>query len=443
MRFLRRRFAFLDWLSPGLHLKRWLLLVLLGMAIMALGLAYILRQAYVEGDYPGSFYYLTLQFLPRLARALLFVTVSLSLVIFGMIKLNETILRILLGSRRPNEKGFVSTIYSHYTLRRGPRVVAIGGGTGLSWLLQGLKKHTSNLTAVVTVADDGGSTGRLRREMGVLAPGDLRKCISSMAATEGLMSQLFEYRFPAGSGLEGHSFGNLFIVAMAGVTGNMEEALKETSKVLAVTGQILPSTLEDVNLYARTHDQELVYGEHNITERGGGIRDVHIDPADAQAYPEAVEAIHDADLIVAGPGSLFTSIIPNFLVPDLRRAFIQSRATKIYVCNVATQHGETDAFSVTEHYDALERHIGHTPAFDYVLANSNIRDQLPPEARSEPVRPPTSRIKGVKVALRDVVSEENRYRHDSHKLAAAVLRLYDEGVGREERSEAPELVLAP
>ena len=412
------------------------------MAIMGLGLAYLLRQAYLEADFPGITYELTLQFLPRVVRGLLFMAVAIGMVIFGLIKLNEQLLRVLVGNRRPDDRSFMSTIYSHYTLRRGPRVVAIGGGTGLSWLLQGLKKHTSNLTAVVTVADDGGSTGRLREEMGVLAPGDLRKCISSMAETEGLMSKLFEYRFPAGSGLEGHSFGNLFIVAMAGVTGNMEQALKETSKVLAVTGEILPSTLEDVHLYARTHDQEVVYGEHNITERGGKIRDVHIDPPDAAAYPEAVEAILGAELIIAGPGSLFTSIIPNFLVPDIRNAFLQSKAAKVYVCNVATQHGETDDYDVGQHYAALERHIGKSPAFDVILANSNIGGTLPPGARSSPVDPAVEKPDGVKLALADVVSEENRYRHDSVKLAAAVLRLYDDGVGRDEVSETPELALA-
>lgn len=422
-------------------LKRWALLVLLGMAIMGLGIAYLLRQAYLEADFPGFFYYLTLQFIPRVVRGLLFMGLALGMVAFGILKMNETLLRVLVGSRRPEDKSFMSAIYSHYTLRRGPRVVAIGGGTGLSWLLQGMKKYTSNLTAVVTVADDGGSTGRLRREMGVLAPGDLRKCISAMAETEGLMSQLFEYRFAAGTGLEGHSFGNLFIVAMAEVTGNMEQALKETSKVLAVTGDIMPSTLEDVNLYARTHDQETVYGEHNITERGAAIRDVHIDPADVQAYPEAVEAILRADLIIAGPGSLYTSVIPNFLVQDLRRAFIQSRAVKVYVCNVATQHGETDAYGVLEHYEALERHIGDSPAFDFVLANSNVGGPLPEEAHSQPVRPPNESRHGVRIIARDVVSEENRYRHDSAKLAAAVLRLYDEGADREEQ-EAPQLALA-
>jgi uncharacterized cofD-like protein len=426
---MRRRLSILDWLAPGLHIKRWLFLVLLGVAIMGLGIAYLLREAYDVGEFPGFSYYVTLQFFPRFVRGLLFMLVALLMVAVGLYKLNETLLKVLVPARTGEDRSFVSAIYSHYSLRRGPRIVAIGGGTGLSWLLQGLKRHTSNLTAVVTVADDGGSSGRLRKEMGILSPGDLRKCISAMAESEGLLGRLFEYRFPQGSGLEGHSFGNLFIVAMAGVTGNMEQALKETSKVLAVTGEILPSTLEDVNLYARTVDQETVYGEHNITERGSAIRDVHIDPPDVAAYPDAVEAILAADIIVAGPGSLFTSILPNFLVPDIRKAFLASRAEKIYVCNVATQHGETDGYSVTDHYEALERHIGQTPAFDFILANSNVAGPLPSEWHSQPVALPERTPKGVRVVTRDVVSDANRYRHDSTKLAAALLRLYDEGAG--------------
>jgi uncharacterized cofD-like protein len=221
----------------------------------------------------------------------------------------------------------------------------------------------------------------------------------------------------------------------------MEQALKETSKVLAVTGDILPSTLEDVALYARTHDQEMVYGEHNITERGAAIRDVHLDPPDVEGYTDAVEAILRADLIVAGPGSLYTSIIPNFLVADIRRAFVQSAAVKVYVCNVATQHGETDGYGVADHYTALERHIGNSPAFDRILANSNIHGPLPPESHSQPVKAAKGLSGQPPVVLEDVVSHENRYRHDSEKLAAALLRIYDEGAGQPAPAHNLEAVL--
>src|SRR6266581_3274740 len=219
--------------------------------------------------------------------------------------------------------------------------VAIGGRTGLSMLLSGLKEHSSNLTAIVTVADDGGSSGRLRREMGVLPPGDLRNCIAALAEAEPLMRSLFQYRFSEGSGLEGHSFGNLFIVAMSGVTGNFEEAIRATSRVLNVRGQILPSTLANVSLTALTDTGERIHGESRITEAGRPLREIFIEPADARAYPEAIDALAEADMIVVGPGSLFTSILPNLLVDEIREAITASEALKVYVCNLLTQPGET------------------------------------------------------------------------------------------------------
>ena len=204
------------------------------------------------------------------------------------------------------------------------------------------------------MADDGGSSGRLRRELGILPPGDVRNCIAALADAEPLMTRLFQYRFSEGSGLEGHSFGNLFIVAMSGVTGNFEEAMRTTSRVLAVRGQILPSTLANVTLYARTEDEETIHGESNITERGAAIREVYLQPGNAQANPEAIRAILNADLIVVGPGSLFTSVLPNLLVDGIRQAIAVSSALKVYVCNVATQHGETDSFEVSDHFRVLE-----------------------------------------------------------------------------------------
>ena len=214
----------------------------------------------------------------------------------------------------------LQAIYNKRFLSRGPKIVAIGGGTGLSTLLRGLKDYTSNLTAIVTVADDGGRTGRLRQEFGVVAPGDIRQCIAALAEAEPLMSRLFQYRFTEGTGLEGHSFGNLFIVAMSEVTGNFETAIHEASRVLNVRGTILPSTLEDVTLSARTNEDELVHGEHNISERGTAIRDLYLNPPDAEAHPDAVRAILDADLVVIGPGSLYTSVLPNLLVEGIQKA---------------------------------------------------------------------------------------------------------------------------
>ncbi|MGE0600440.1 MAG: uridine diphosphate-N-acetylglucosamine-binding protein YvcK [Dehalococcoidia bacterium] len=420
----------LKWLYPGMHIKRWLMLLLFGVSLMGLGIAYVLKEAYLQTDLPGIFYYLTLQFMPRWGRGVLFMTLSLTTVGISVYKLNQS---LLFAFVRPDNRtdgrspGLAQTIYNKRFLQRGPRVVAIGGGTGLSTLLRGLKDYTSNLTAIVTVADDGGSTGRLRQEFGVVAPGDLRQCIAALAEAEPLMSKLFQYRFTEGTGLEGHSFGNLFIVAMAEVTGNFETAIHEASRVLNVRGSILPSTLEDVTLSARTHEDEMVHGEHNISERGARIRDLYLNPAQAEAHPDAVRAILDADLIVIGPGSLYTSVLPNLLVSGIQKALFQTSATKVFICNVATQHGETDNFSVGDHIETIERHTGKG-ILNAVLANNNIATELPEAWHSDPVPISNEELRafeGLRLVTADVVAEENRYRHDPEKLAASLMRLYD------------------
>jgi uncharacterized cofD-like protein len=434
------------WLYPGMHIKRWLVLLLFGISLMGLGIAYMFKEAYLNYPLPGAFYYVTLQFIPRWSRGLLFAGVSLTTVGVAVWKLNESLLYAFV--RPDRDLSMAQAIWNKRMLGRGPKVVAIGGGTGLSNLLRGLKGHTSRLTAIVTVADDGGSTGRLRQEFGVIAPGDLRQCISALAEAEPLMSRLFQYRFSEGTGLEGHSFGNLFIVAMSEVTGNFEAAIHETSRVLNVRGTILPSTLEDVTLSARTSEDEVVHGEHNITERGGQIREVYLNPPWADAHPDAVDAILDADLVVIGPGSLYTSVLPNLLVDGIRKALEQSTASKVFVCNVATQRGETDEFAVADHLKALEHHAGKG-LIDAVIANNNIAEELPEAWHSKPV--PMSRngtpgfLSGAQLIEADVVSEENRYRHDPEKLADTIIRFY---YGREtqklgparQRAEEPVLV---
>jgi uncharacterized cofD-like protein len=444
--------SFVKWFYLGMHIKRWLLLLLVGVAIMGLGFGYFLREIYFSYTFPSEAYYLTLQFLPRWVRGLIFVTVSAALILFAIWKLNKSLLSAFM--RPGQDESLVNIIYNHRYLRRGPKIVAIGGGTGLSTLLRGLKEYTGNLTAIVTVADDGGSSGRLRRELGLPAPGDVRNCIAALADAEPLMTRLFQYRFNEGAGLEGHSFGNLFIAAMTAVTGNFEEAVRETSRVLAVRGQILPSTLENVTLAAVTDDGEEIYGESQITERGGRIQRVFLHPEHVQANPDAIRAILHADVIVVGPGSLFTSVLPNLLVEGIRRAMEMSPAVKVYVCNVATQRGETDAFSVSDHYRALRQHI-QAPLFQYILANTNMPDgdALPDTWQSEPVRLDQAWVDGVAVIGADVVSEEHRYYHDPQKLAAALMRLYYQrreldqviakngGRGAQDRERAEALVL--
>ncbi len=422
MRALIKDPSFIKWFYFGMHIKRWLLLLLAGVAIMGLGFGYFLRYAYVQYTFPSYVYYMTLQFLPRWSRGALVVSASLGIISFSVWKLNSSLLSAFLKPER--NESIVDIIYNHRYLRRGPKIVVIGGGTGLSTLLRGLKEYTGNITAIVSIADDGGSSGRLQRELGVLPPGDIRKNIAALADAEPLMSRLFEYRFSEGEGLEGHSFGNLFIVAMTEVAGNFEEAVRETSRVLAVRGQILPATLSALTICARTDDGEIVRGESAITARGH-VKEIFLDPPTIQANPDAIRAILGADLIVCGPGSLLTSVMPNMLVEGIRRAIDVSPALKVYVCNVATQHGETDAYKVSDHVNTLRNHLKGSP-FDFVLANSNINAVLPVELQSEPVRVDTMSLDGVRVIKADVVAQENGYRHDSKKLADSLIRLYYE-----------------
>lgn len=316
---------------------------------------------------------------------------------------------------------------------QAPKTVAIGGGTGLSTLLRGLKRHTPHITAIVTVADDGGSSGRLRRELGVLPPGDFRNCIAALADDEALITQLFQYRFGQGQGLDGHCFGNLFITALAAVTGSFERAILEAGRVLTVQGQILPSTLEDVTLIADLqnssdghggpHGLTRVQGESAIPKAGQPIERVFLRPDRVRAFPGAVRAILEADLILAGPGSLFTSVVPNLLVQDIRRAVEVSTALKIYVCNVATQPGETDGFDVGEHARALQQHAG-IGLFPYVLANNRlIPDSEMPHLQPVPLG--CAQQAGYEVIERDVVDPAAPWRHDSYKLADEIMRFYN------------------
>jgi uncharacterized cofD-like protein len=307
-------------------------------------------------------------------------------------------------------------------------VVAIGGGTGLSTLLRGLKAHTPNITAIVTVADDGGSSGRLRRELGVPPPGDIRNCIAALADDEALITQLFQYRFGQAKDLDGHSLGNLFITALVAVTGSFERAIEEAGRVLAVQGRILPSTLEDVTLVADLSNGVpegliRIEGESAIPRAGQPIERVFLTPERVHAYPEAVRAILDADLVIAGPGSLFTSVLPNLLVPDIRRAVGASSALKIYVCNVATQPGETDSFDVAKHVGALQRHVGRG-LFPLVLVNDKLIPN-PEGLQWEPVALSHSDSDGsYRVTAADLVDPKSPWRHESEKLSKEIMSLY-------------------
>lgn len=410
----------LRWLVPGMGIKRWLLLLLVGATLVGLGAAYLLLDLYRTGVLPAGATVLTLQFIPLLGRAALFGGLGLVLMLFAIAGIQRALLAPFV---RPGQD-VAGAVSEHRRRGRGPKIVAIGGGTGLSTLLRGLKNHTANLTAIVTVADDGGSSGRLRQTLGVLPPGDFRNCIAALADDEALTTQLFQYRFGGDEGLGGHSFGNLFISAMAEVTGSFERALVESSRVLAIRGQVLPSTLSNVTLVGELALEgaavSRVEGESRIPLAAGAIQRVYLQPEDVPAYPAAIKALLEADLIVLGPGSLYTSLLPNLLVPDLAAAIAASRALKVYVANTATQPGETDGYSVLAHVQAIERHT-RPSLFPVVLANNRQQGQLLPRLEWVAVDPPVNGTR--QLVLADLADTERPWRHDAEKTAAALLNL--------------------
>jgi uncharacterized cofD-like protein len=411
--------GWVKWLRPGLHVKRWLALFVFGTVCTALGIAYLVINFYRTTAFPPEAYYITLQFIDQVWRGVLFLIVGTALAILAFWRLSRSLLSPFWTDG--HHVALADLLYRNRAQGQGPRIVAVGGGTGLSTLLRGLKQHRANITAVVTVADDGGSSGRLRRELGVLPPGDFRQCLAALADAEPLMQDLFEYRFAQGTGLDGHSFGNLFIVAMSGITGSFERGLRESSRVLAVRGQILPSTVENVTLWAELDDLTLVEGESQIPHGPAPIKKVYLRPADALAFPDAITAIADADLIVLGPGSLYTSIMPNLLVGGIADAVRRSRAPKVYVCNVASQPGETDGYNLTRHIDALQAHIGGG-LFENVLANDRFIP-MPEEwhVNAIEVDPAARQRPGLRIVTADLVDENRPTRHDPQKLAAVIM----------------------
>ncbi len=408
----------LRWLTPGLQIKRWLLLLMLSELVLVLGVGYALKEIYRSLTLPREFYYIPLQFWPYWARALIFGIVGVGLLVISYLKLTQSVLGPFLPGNSTGS--IVEMIHAFRVKGRGPRIVAIGGGTGLSSLLRGLKTYTSNLSAIVTVADDGGSSGRLRDEYRILPPGDFRQCLVALADAEPLMKQLFDHRFKEGS-LDGHSFGNLFIMAMADVTGNFEHALRESGKVLAVKGTILPSTLQDVTLVASMNGRS-VEGESKIPKQNEPISQVFLKPDGAQANPEAVQAILNAELVVIGPGSLYTSILPNLLVEGMVEAIKASPALKVLVCNLASQKGETDGYDVDDYLRVIREHVGSN-LFDFVLVNSN-HSHMPTGGQAQVIfrSEDASTHPEVRFIAADVVNVRLPSHHDPDKLARTIMR---------------------
>lgn len=432
------------WLSPGISVKRWLIISAGGAILAALGLAIWVKLTPI-------FYAIQLiedlvsaiaNFLPNYISGPLILLFGLLLIFWGQTRTVSSITEVL---RPEGEEELIDALLSYRRLHRGPKIVVIGGGTGLSTLLRGLKAYSNNITAIVTVADDGGSSGRLRRENGVLPPGDIRNCLAALASEETLLTELFQYRFTAGDGLTGHSFGNLFLTAMSDITGDLERAIAASSDVLAVRGKVLPATLTDMRLWAELADGRIIEGESNITEAGGSILKIGSIPANPPALPKVLQAIEEADCIIIGPGSLYTSVIPNLLVPEITEA-IASRRTGgrrvppvpcIYVCNIMTQAGETHGYTVSDHIRAIDNACGKN-LFNAVL----VHKQAPSpqslkryaQENSHPVfldRELVTKL-GRRVILANVMDEDELtgvVRHNPKRLAGVLLRWYSRAYG--------------
>ncbi len=416
----------LKWLYPGMRVKRWLALLILGVFGIAVGLAVLLNLPWMSSVeqqlltwFGGPHYYV---------YGSAFMLVGVLCIALGIrFGLNSVVCAI-----RPQiSSDLASEVFKQRNLEKGPQIVVIGGGTGLSTMLRGLKHYTGNITAIVTVADNGGSSGRIRDELGILPPGDIRNTLIAMADTEPLMEKLFQYRFSWGEGLKGHSFGNLFLAAMADITGDFEKSIQEFSKVLAVRGKVIPSTLESVQLRACYTDGTEVTGEAAVPQVGRTIDRVYLEPVSAQAVPDALAAIAAADLIVLGPGSLFTSVIPNLLVEQIAAALEEAEAPRVYVCNVMTQPGETDGFTAGDHVRALLKHVENRQIIDMVLVNSASispwQAQKYEEQQAFPVEVDRRRLEemGLEVIEGDFIDHSDLVRHHSIRLAEALLGILD------------------
>jgi len=432
------------WLSPGLSVKRWLLISAGGVIFTALGLAIwikltpIFYAIQITEELVGAI----ANFLPNYISGPLILLFGILLIFWGQTRTVGSITEVL---RPEGEEELIDVLLTHRRLHRGPKIVVIGGGTGLSTLLRGLKAYSNNITAIVTVADDGGSSGRLRREIGVLPPGDIRNCLAALASEEKLLTELFQYRFTAGDGLTGHSFGNLFLTAMSDITGDLERAIAASSDVLAVKGKVLPATLSDMRLWAELADGRKIEGESNITEAGGSILKIGCLPPNPPALPKALQAIIEADCIVIGPGSLYTSVIPNLLVPEIAAAIASRRkggsknppVPCIYVCNIMTQPGETQGYTVSDHIRAIDNACGEK-LFNAVLVHKTAPSthslKRYAQENSYPVfldREVVTKL-GRKIILANVMDEDEvtgLVRHNPQRLAGVLLRWYSRAYG--------------
>ena len=410
---------FFKWLYPGLRIKRWMTLAIGGVILFGVGAALLAVEDGV------------------VLRLVSLVTLLAGLfsLFFGVGLLVRSLLEVVSPGHMT---GLVDLVFQRRYLERGPKLVVIGGGTGLSTLLQGLKCYTTNLTAIVTVADDGGSSGRLRQEFDMLPPGDIRNCLVALADAEPLMQRLFQYRFAEDSALKGHNFGNLFITAMTKITGDFERAVQASSKVLAIRGRVVPSTNTKVRLVAELADGSVMLGETKISASDVPIRRVYLEPTGCQPTSDALHAIREADAIIFGPGSLYTSIIPNLLIEQLAEAIVTAKALKVYVCNVMTQSRETQGYRASDHVQALVAHSSPGILQVCLVNTEPVPQPLLERYREEgafPVEADMDRIRelGYQVVDGNIISTENYVRHDPDKVAKLIIQL---AMGRSARPAA-------
>ncbi len=424
-----KRSGLVRWLAPGLNIKRWLFLFSLGVLLLLAGLALLVNYqwlAWLED--------LILQLLYRATGAydytnlalmgLGVIVVGIIFMIWGTKKVVKTIVNAIVPD---NSDGVSDYIFQNIRLGQGPKIVVIGGGTGLSVLLRGLKTKTSNLTAIVTVADDGGSSGRLREDFKMIAPGDLRNCLVALAEKEGLMEKLFRFRFGGEGDLAGHSFGNLFLAALTQILdSDVDKALEASSKILKVRGRVIPSSTEEIKLIAEMMDGTIVEGESNIPHSGKQIKRVFTQPSLPHSEGAALQAIDEADAIIFGPGSLYTSIMPNLLIDKIADHVLASKAAKIYICNVMTQPGETENYTVADHVEAIIKH-SKRGIIDTVLINDSIieEDVLAQYSKvgSMPVTIDTERLHsmGLRAIRANLVDSKDKAVHNSERLGKVVM----------------------
>ncbi|MFK7802324.1 MAG: uridine diphosphate-N-acetylglucosamine-binding protein YvcK [Anaerolineae bacterium] len=409
-----------NWFTIGIGVKRWL--IMLGFSAMVFGLGVSVFFFWLA-DFSDNVILSWMEAIfPLWITASLLMAAGIGLGFWSIMLL----VRVVTSPFRKADESLANQILFYQQRNRGPKIVAIGGGTGLSNLLRGLTEYSNNITAIVTVADDGGSSGRLRREFGVLPPGDFRNNIAALSRDEALMTQLLQYRFGGSdddsNSLSGHAFGNLLITALVGLTGSFEDALLATRKVLSIRGQVLPSTLTPVNLIADIQVKgklKKVFGESSISHENGIIRKIDMTPEGVRAYPEAVRAILAADLVILGPGSLFTSIVPNLLVKDIARAVESASGHVTYVCNVSSQSGETDNYTVSDHVKQLGNYLD-LDGIGSVVANNHIVDRGKLNGQNA-IR--LDHFEGMNLVEADLIDSEKPWMHDSKKLASCLVRL--------------------